>query len=138
MSLRWMCISPGQCSITSSRPSLVTTIGHPARRLRIHSLYCRDKQPTLYSVPAGAAYKDIFGALVGHYGYLQLAASFLSQLKAGQVIARVCTIHQVVGPPASCQFTCGLHPEGCRPYIRRRTETPRTDHGRRQVTHPGP
>jgi hypothetical protein len=73
---------PEQYSAASSMPSLVTTIGSPGSRPRTCSPYCRDKQPTSYSVPAGAAYEDIVAALKGSYGDQQLAAAYGAQLKA--------------------------------------------------------
>jgi hypothetical protein len=86
----------GQYSTASSRPSLVTTIGYPARRSHICSPYCRERQPTFYSVSARVTYKDITGAQKGPV-WTPLASSGLlgatqSQNPADwQVTTRECT-----------------------------------------------
>jgi hypothetical protein len=55
--------------------------GHPARRLHIYSAFCRDKQRTPYSVPAGVTYKDITGALRDRFRDDQPVVAYWSQLK---------------------------------------------------------
>jgi hypothetical protein len=93
----------------------------------------------LHSVPSGAAYEDIVRALEGRYGDHQLAAAYRSQLMnriqlSGKLL-RVCRSRRTVALLGSSRVTCGLHPEGGRPCVRRRSETPRTETappGRRQ------
>jgi hypothetical protein len=75
---------PGYYSTASSRPRLIATSEHPARRPRICLQYCSDKLLIRHTGSQTKRHnEDILGTLRGRYGHHQLAAAYRHNKRPG-------------------------------------------------------